>query len=1466
MSQLTLCFLGSPQIRVDGRPVELGRRKAVALLAYLAVTGQSHTRDALATLLWSELDQTRSRAALRRTLHTLNRELGRDNFQIDREAIRLASDADLSIDIAQFHSLLVECQSHGHPNTETCPACIPLVERAITLYAGDFMAGFTLPNSPDYDEWQFFQGERLRLEASRVLQCLIEAFTAQRDYDQAIDLSERWLAMDPLNEPAHRHLMQLFAWSGRPNAALHQYQTCAHLLKEELGVPPDPITQALYQSIKADRATPLPDTHAQTTRDFAQPLIKPERGILLSGRFIVHDLEADLLGRGGWGEVYRGLDTRSGRDVAIKILKPELVANGSDLVARFRLEGKALRQLNHPNIVQLITAINTSQSDKKEEANRPYLVLEYVKGGSVRTLLDREGSLTLARTLEIGLEVADALTRAHHLGILHRDLKPSNVLLAEDGTARLSDFGVAHLRQGKRLTEIGTLVGSLAYLSPEVCEGEELDPRTDIWSYGIMMYEMLTGKRPFRGESRAATVTAIFTHQVPDLSRCCPDLPTALADLVYRMLEKNRRQRVPSMRQVGAELEAISRDFGGQPSRASASPAIISGPYDTPTPTPRGPRHNLPVQATPFVGRQPELAQLARLLANQKVRLLTILGAGGTGKTRLALEAAANQLDSFRDGARFVSLAPLDSADAIVPALAEALGVPLYECVDPAAHLLNYLSRRNLLLILDNFEHLVREARQPKERGSPDQCEPDSRDGTSLVADIVKTTPEVKILVTSRAKLGIQGEHLFPMTGMPFPELPPQQVDEARHYGAIALFEDEARRARPDFCLQPDNLDAICLICQQLQGMPLGILLAAAWVQLLNPTEIAAEIAAEDGQGIDFLQSEMRDIPSRQRSLRAVFDHSWRLLRPSQRETIQVLSIFRGGFSREAGQEVSGASLRTLMILVERSFLQRTPTGRFQMHELLRQYAAQKLERSQSLAAGARDRHAAYYAAFLSQCDPEIKGARQFSAIDKIEAEIHNVQAAWSWAIEKWHAGWLQLAIDGLCQFYQWRGQYRQAEAACHAASKKLAVASEEPSDEVAQVLSRILTWEALFTCELGQSETAGRLLQRSLDLEKLARAGRDTRQERAFALHLMGKMAIGSNRREARRLLKQSLTLCQSLDDLWGQARALHFLAVIDHEQANYEKSRLLNQESLAIRQALGDRRGIADSTKKLAILAVIEGNLEDQDRLIQQNLKLRREIGDKVGMVEDLAALAATLLFQGRFEDAQPFWEEAVDLCDDLGMQSQMATANQFMGWNLTNLGAYEKAFAIMESSLTYQQEKGNKGLAAMCLLGLGELKMTGHEYAAAQELLLESLAMFRELGQRHEAALVAATIGYVLYKLGQDPQAHFFFREAFRAVVAGAGLNPALFAIGNIAPVLAGQGQPELAIELWALVSRYPYLKNSQYWADTIGRDIDNIASTLPKERVAAARERGQMLDLETISAVLLAEIDGWPASYS
>ena len=379
------------------------------------------------------------------------------------------------------------------------------------------------------------------------------------------------------------------------------------------------------------------------------------------------------------------------------------------------------------------------------------------------------------------------------------------------------------------------------------------------------------------------------------------------------------------------------------------------------------PSHNLPAQTTPFIGRVSELQKLTRLLNDAANRLVTLFAPGGMGKTRLALAAAKASLSAFPDGVCFVSLASLPSADQIVPTMADALGLQInLGHQSPRQQVFNFLRDRHMLLVLDNFEHLA--------------------DGVVVLTDLLEAAPRLHLLVTARERLNVSLETLYALGGMRYPES--LQVDNPLDYAAVQLFFECGRRFAPQRAF--DDTRSVIRICQLTQGMPLAIELAGAWLVAFSPREIAKEIA----QGIDFLQTTMHDLPAQQRSIRAVFGTSWHRLNDEEQRVFQKLSVFRGGFTREAAEAVGDAQTGMILTLVNKALISRHPDrDHYEMHELLRQFAEEQLRHSESFDAAHRS-HAAYYTEFLEARLPTLRSRDPRRALDEIGQNLDNIYEA----------------------------------------------------------------------------------------------------------------------------------------------------------------------------------------------------------------------------------------------------------------------------------------------------------------------------------------------------------------------------------------------------------------------------------------------------------------------------------------
>ena len=528
--------------------------------------------------------------------------------------------------------------------------------------------------------------------------------------------------------------------------------------------------------------------------------------------------------------------------------------------------------------------------------------------------------------------------------------------------------------------------------------------------------------------------------------------------------------------------------------------------------------HNLPQQPTSFIGREEELRTLANLLADPEKRLISIVGPGGMGKTRLALAAAEAQLTNsaaFPHGIFFVHLAHIQTADQMIPTIARILKLPFDNTrqddrADPLSgdsltsrdQLLDYLHHKQLLLILDNFEHIL--------------------EGAALVAEILQTAPQAQMLVTSRERLQLLEEQVYPIQGLDFPDW--ETPEEALQYPAVRLFLQAAHRVQPHFAVTVDDLPDLTRICRAVGGMPLGLELAASWVDTLSLPDIADEIQ----NSLNLLETEMRNVPERHRSIRAVFDYSWQQLSPNEQAVFAQLAVFRGGFTRPAAQKITNASLRTLANLVNKSFLQyNQQRDRYELHELVRQYAAEKLAEDEAGATAVRTQHSRYYCALIQHRKNQLKAGQFQAALAHIEADQENGRAAWDWAVEQGDVTGIDLAISGLCRFYDMRDRVYDGLAICEAASQRLHQLPQSPM--LQRVLAKTLTWHTRFLGYLGQSETIKNTFQEMTTLlESAEQSQEDVRAEKAFALSTMGKFYAfkEENRQCAWEQLEQSLAL----------------------------------------------------------------------------------------------------------------------------------------------------------------------------------------------------------------------------------------------------------------------------------------------------------------------------------------------------
>lgn len=903
----------------------------------------------------------------------------------------------------------------------------------------------------------------------------------------------------------------------------------------------------------------------------------------------------------------------------------------------------------------------------------------------------------------------------------------------------------------------------------------------------------------------------------------CRQLMRLLADSDQRSqaLTQFERLRVVLAEELAIDPEAATLELCEQIRGNERSPARHSESRD-----------NLPAFLTPLVGRRQELAEVQEQLWSPDCRLLTILGPGGSGKTRLALEIARSSRQRYTQGVFFVPLNQVQSPASILPAVVEALGLSGLEGHDHQTRLTNYLRDKHLLLVLDGFEHLLA--------------------GAGWLANVLRQAPELTILVTSCIRLNIKGEQLYPMSGMHYPQDTTSQ-DEILGADAVQLLLSGLRRAQPGYQPAPTDLGHLLQVCQQVQGMPLGILLAASWGATLTLEEIASEVS----RSLDFLAADWADIPTRQRSLRATFDYTWNLLDEREQGIFRSLSVFRGTFTRAAAREVSSASPHELRALVDRSLLSSKSSGWYELHELLRQYGRERLAQLSWEEQLVCDRHSAYYLTQLARLGGELQSVRQAAAIAKIDLEHENYRAAWNWAAGKGAVAQLAQVLDALCLYYDLSHRFPDGESAC-------CVALEgrnkfEASVEACLFRTRLLTWQSRFTRLQGRHEQAcqQRTACQSL-LEQASLSPADSRFEQALLSFEIGDSTGHSDLANARAHYLHSLELFQELGQPWWAVRARLGKGICDTQSGNFEAAQSGLKQCLADLTAQGDPRSLATALRQMGFLHARRGKMEAVKQIMQEAATIYRSISDRAAIADNLSTLGLMMGSCGSYQECVELLIQSLPIYRELGDQFQMAHRIMAIGMMSTFLGQYPAAKEWACRALSQARNFGFRRVAALSLLTLGWIALSEGDYRKAGEVLQESVEEYRQLKFLDE-------LGWALAALGQAEQAQGETGDGLAKILEslqiGAQIGAATTisqALGPYALWIGRQGDPIRGIALYNLARQNPIMTNACWFEDVYGRPIAGLAERLPAEVVSAAQAHGRTLDLWQTAAVLLEEL--------
>ncbi|MBR9988129.1 MAG: protein kinase [Gemmatimonadetes bacterium] len=1043
----------------------------------------------------------------------------------------------------------------------------------------------------------------------------------------------------------------------------------------------------------------------------------------LAGRYV---LEREI-GRGSSASVYAARELKHGRRVALKVIAADVV-NTLD-AHRFLQEIRTTARLNHPHILPLF--------DSGDAEGFIFFTMPLVEGQSLRHRLDELGCLPLDEAVPLVTQIASALSYAHSTGIVHRDIKPENVLIGHSGHAWVADFGLARAFASgldQRLTGTAMTVGSPHYMSPEQAAGErDVDGRSDTYSLGCITFELLCGTPPFSASTVSSLLARHLTEAAPSILDRAPGIPAHVDRAIGRAMAKDRMHRFGDARdfaaglQNGKAVEAPDDTHAALPARIAGPPHDAGDPrqrimrlqtlrnrlsdllkriadrfrrtFHRGTPLRTGDtradappqaggvhaapwqRSELPGTATPFVGREDELRELRELICSPADRLVTVTGPGGVGKTRLALHAAQQLTSTFQDGVTYVPLSGLAASDLLIPTLAESLGIHLSRREDPEGELKAYLHGKQMLIVLDNFEHLMNSA--------------------AALPRLLDHAPGLHILVTSRERLNLQHETLITLDGL--------SIGDGGG-DAVELFVNGAQRLDRHFHIDADNRATVVRICELLDGIPLAIELASAWIRALSCVEILAGLERD----LDVLASEAPDIEKRHHSLRATFEASWRLLSTAEQSALARLAVFRSAFDSPLAAQVADADVLLLRQLVDKSLLTRAG-DRLLMLDVVRAYALERLAADPDIERRARERHLACLSAMLHSLEDDVQRA-DATAIRRVADSIDDARAAWMYANQTNNAGALLSAMDGLFHFYEARGWAREG-AETFARSRAMLV------------------------------DSSGSPHSRSRPA-RLAAARLTTRH--GVMLHRLGDLPAAES------LLRQGVEAARELDDENELVFALHRLGAVRHGMGDYDESERLHREGWQCAERLEDQLAVGWSMTYLGNVEWSRGEFEEATRLYTNGLELLREENDLNGMWVTLNNLGVLAASRQQYVEAQRRLREGLALQAELGNPRHGAHVLHNLGCAARELGDLPHAREWLEESLEISERMGYQGMAGLTLVGLAELAIRENDDAAAVTAAHRALRTARTARSDPLALEALLTLARLRLREGDTPGA--------------------------------------------------------------------------------------------------------------
>jgi predicted ATPase len=986
-----------------------------------------------------------------------------------------------------------------------------------------------------------------------------------------------------------------------------------------------------------------------------------------------------LLGKGGSASVYLGEHLSLKSYAALKILHTHLTSQDTE---RFLAEARMLVSLAHPHIVQVL--------DFAVQDDLPFLVMSYAPGGTMRHRHPAGSRLPLDIVIDSVQQVASALQYAHDQRLIHRDIKPENMLIDAHQKLLLSDFGLSLFAPDTNsyTAYMGAqqVAGTPFYLAPEQLQGR---PRfaSDQYALAVVVYEWLCGMHPFTGTLREIAFQHLSTPP-PSLRNLRSDISFALDVAVLRALAKEPEQRFPTVQAFASALQQAALQTGPYPITAP-SETISSFVNEGQLKKAPQPLWKVPTFLTSLIGRERDTIATSARLLHPDVRLLTLLGPGGIGKTRLSLQVAAELRASFADGVCFVSLAALHTPAQMMATIVHELEVPEKDS-SPLELVTEFLHKKQMLLILDNFEQIVQAA--------------------SSLERLLEACSEVKILVTSRVLLRIQSEQHITVAPLALPDLHHlPEKDAVVSYASVALFVQRAQAQVPAFEVTVTNAATLAEICVRLDGLPLAIELAAARIKLLPPRVLLPRLARR----LQVLTRGDPALPARQQTLRRTIQWSYDLLDASEQRLFRQLSIFVDGCTLETaeamcatlnteGDEESVSVLDGVDSLIEKSLLRLSMYGkheeepRLHMLETLREYALECLVASGEMEL-VQQAHADSYLYLLEEIEPKLAGPEQAIWLDRLEHEHENIRVALTWLFEraKPQAEQVLRMCAALYRFWWTRGYLREG-------STFLERALSIRKGVAVLVQARVLYAFAMHVFILEGVKRAEVFCAESLTLYRSAGETAGI----AVCLFLQGRLARNKCQyAAARTLLQEAVTLFKGMGNTRQQSLCLSELALVLVPQNEYRQAHILLEESLALASTIGDRGLMAWAHYQLALeLFLSQADLSLVQTRVEESMALYRATGDHWHVAYGLNLLGEIHLVQGEVVLARALFEESMAAFKEMGSRIDIAEFQLGLARAITIQGEFATAHTLYKQSLAALGEVGDKEPIPACLEGLG------------------------------------------------------------------------------------------------------------------------------------------------------------------